>query len=77
MEGVVIENLEESEKEIVLQISLERSVQNCKCCGAETDRVHDYRIRQMRDVPLRQALLRAQIADQRADFRLIHSYRLL
>ena len=31
----------------------------------------------LRDMPLRQALLRAQIADQRADFRLIHPYRLL
>ena len=45
MEGVRIENLEESEKEIVLQISLERRTQICRCCGAETERVHDYRIR--------------------------------
>ena len=45
MEGVRIENLEESEKEIVLQISLERRTQICSHCGAETERVHDYRIR--------------------------------
>ena len=53
MEGVRIENLEESEKEIVLQISLERRTQICRCCGAETERVHDYRVRQVRDLELR------------------------
>ena len=58
MEGVRIENLEESEKEIVLQISLERRTQICRCCGAETERVHDYRIRQVRDLELRGKLLR-------------------
>ena len=34
MEGVRIENLEETEREIVLQISLERCAQVCKRCGA-------------------------------------------
>lgn len=58
MEGVRIENLEESEKEIVLQISLERRTQICRCCGTETERVHDYRIRQVRDLELRGKPLR-------------------
>ena len=49
MEGVRIENLEESKHEIVLQISLIRRAQICGRCGAETERVHDYRIRQVRD----------------------------
>lgn len=53
MEGVRIENLEETEREIVLQISLERRAQVCKRCGAETERVHDYRVRQVRDLELR------------------------
>ena len=53
MEGVRIENLEETEREIVLQISLERCAQVCKRCGAETERVHDYRVRQVRDLELR------------------------
>ena len=43
MEGVVIENLDESEQEIVLQISLVRRTQVCGRCGAETDRVHGLR----------------------------------
>ena len=58
MEGVRIENLEESEKEIVLQISLERRTQICRHCGAGTERVHDYRIRQVRDLELRGKPLR-------------------
>ena len=62
MEGVRIENLEESEKEIVLQISLERRTQICRCCGAETERVHDYRIRQVRDLELRGKLRAAAVS---------------
>ena len=44
MEGVRIENLEESEKEIVLQISLGRRTQICRHCGAETERASLLRI---------------------------------
>ena len=53
MEGVQIEKLEETEEEIILQISLERKVHICKRCGGETDRIHDYRTRQVRDLELR------------------------
>ena len=52
MEGVQIENLEETDQEIVLQISLVRRTQSCERCGAETQRIHDYRIRQVRDLEL-------------------------
>ena len=58
MEGVRIENLKETEQEIVLQISLERRAQVCGRCGAETERVHDYRVRQVRDLELRGKKLR-------------------
>lgn len=58
MEGVQIEKLEETAEEIVLQISLERKQQVCKCCGSRTDRIHDYRIRQVRDLELRGKPLR-------------------
>ena len=58
MEGVRIENLKETEQEIVLQISLERRTQVCGRCGAETERVHDYRVRQVRDLELRGKKLR-------------------
>ena len=53
MEGVQIENLEEIEEEILLQISMERKMHICKRCGGETDRIHDYRVREVRDLELR------------------------
>ena len=58
MEGVQIEKIEETQEEIIMQVSLERTEQTCKRCGAESDRVHDYRIRQVRDLELRGKPLR-------------------
>ena len=53
MEGVQIEKLDETEEEILLQISMERKMHICKRCGGETDRIHDYRVREVRDLELR------------------------
>ena len=58
MEGVLIEKLEETVNEIVIQLSLQRKEQTCKLCGGKTARVHDYRIRQVRDLELRGKPLR-------------------
>ena len=53
MEGVQIEKLDETEEEIFLQISMERKMHICKRCGGKTDRIHDYRVREVRDLELR------------------------
>ena len=53
MEGVVIEKVEETEKEIIIQMSMKRKWQKCTRCGCATDRIHDYRIREVRDLELR------------------------
>ena len=53
MEGVQIEKLDKTEEEIILQISMERKMHICKRCGGETDRIHDYRVREVRDLELR------------------------
>jgi len=53
MEGVQIEKLDETEEEIILQISMERKMHICKRCGGKTDRIHDYRVREVRDLELR------------------------
>ena len=52
MEGVQIEKLDETEKEIILQISMERKMHICKRCGGKTGRIHDYRVREVRDLEL-------------------------
>ncbi len=59
MEGVQIEKLDETEEEIILQISMERKMHICKRCGGKTDRIHDYRIREVRDLELRGKPVRA------------------
>ena len=53
MEGVQIEKLDETEEEIILQISMERKMHICKRCSGKTDRIHDYRVREVRDLELR------------------------
>ena len=50
MEGVQIEKLDETEEEIILQISMERKMHICKRCGGKTDQIHDYRVREVRDL---------------------------
>ena len=53
LEDAQIERMEETEEEIILQISLKRKMHNCPWCKAETDQVHDYRIRAVRDLSIR------------------------
>ena len=53
LEDAQIERMEETEEEIILQISLRRKMHNCPRCKAETDQVHDYRIRAVRDLSIR------------------------
>ena len=53
LEDKQIERLDETEEEIILQISLKRKMHNCPRCKAETDQVHDYRIRAVRDLSIR------------------------
>ena len=53
MEEVRIEKLEETGREIVLWISLLQKTQPRPRCHTQTDRVHDYRIREVRDLELR------------------------
>ena len=53
LEDAQIERMEETEEEIILQISLTRKAHICPRCKAETDQVHDYRIRAVRDLSIR------------------------
>ena len=53
LEDAQIERMEETEEEIILQISLKRKMHNCPRCKAETDQVHDYRIRAVKDLSIR------------------------
>ena len=43
LQGVIIENIEEKNGTIEVAVSLERKIHRCPKCGAETNRIHDYR----------------------------------
>ena len=49
-----IENIEENNEQIVISLVMERKTHKCPACGAETDRVHDYRVQRVTDLDLRE-----------------------
>ena len=58
LEDAEIEKMEETEEEIILQIRLKRKLHRCPKCEAETDQVHDYLFRNVRDLNIRGKHLR-------------------
>ena len=51
-EDVIITNVDNISDQLHISIELPRRKHVCPCCGAETDRVHDYRMQVVKDVPL-------------------------
>ena len=52
LEDVIITNVENILDQLHISIELPRRKHVCPCCGAMTDRVHDYRIQVIKDVPM-------------------------
>ena len=52
LEDVIITNVENISDQLHVSIELPRRKHICPCCGAETDRVHDYRMQVVKDIPL-------------------------
>ena len=52
LEDVIITNVENVSDQLHICIELPRSKHVCPVCGAVTDRVHDYRMQVIKDVPL-------------------------
>lgn len=52
LEGFVIEKVEKNENEIHLYLSKNRTEHECPKCGAITDRIHDYRMQKVKDIPI-------------------------
>ena len=52
LEDVIITNIENFSEEVHVYLELPRGKHRCPACGALTDRVHDYRIQIIKDVPL-------------------------
>ena len=52
LEDAIITNVENISGEVHIFLELPRTKHPCPACGALTDRVHDYRIQIIKDVPL-------------------------
>lgn len=52
LEDVIITNVENIFEELHIYIELPRKKHTCPVCGSVTDRVHDYRMQTIKDVPL-------------------------
>ena len=52
LEDVIITNVENISDQLHISIELPRRKHVCPCCGTVTDRVHDYRMQTIKDVPL-------------------------
>ena len=52
LEDVIITNVENIEDQLHIYLELPRTAHTCPACGATTDRIHDYRMQTIKDVPL-------------------------
>ncbi len=52
LEDVIITNVENVENQLHIYIELPRTKHICPACGAGTDRIHDYRMQIIKDIPL-------------------------
>ena len=52
LEDVIITNVENITNQLHVYIELPRTKHVCPACGAVTDRIHDYRMQIIRDIPL-------------------------
>ena len=50
LEDVIVKNVVECNGEQHIEIELPRRKHSCPCCGAETDRIHDYRKQKIKDI---------------------------
>lgn len=51
LKDAIVTKVEDFEKELHVHIKLVRKSHKCPCCGAMTDRVHDYRLQKVKDTP--------------------------
>ena len=51
LQGLIITNVEENEKSIIIYAEMERKEHTCICCGTATNTVHDYQEQIIKDIP--------------------------
>ena len=51
LKDIIVTNVKMERSVRFISLEQKRSVLTCPCCGAETDRIHDYRIQPVKDIP--------------------------
>lgn len=51
LEDIVLKDIYSTNEEVHIFFSLKRKTQTCPCCGALTDKIHDYRTSIIKDLP--------------------------
>ena len=52
LKDVIIKNVENVSDQLHIYIELPRKTHTCPVCGAKTDRIHDYRMQVIKDIPM-------------------------
>ena len=52
LEDVIVKNVTEDAGVCHVELELPRHKHKCPCCGAETDKIHDYRMQTIKDLPI-------------------------
>ena len=52
LQDAIIKKVEENEKGVTITIRIKRKSHKCPICGSQTDRIHDYRKQELKDLPL-------------------------
>ena len=71
LEDVIIKKVWEDENTRHIELELPRRKHSCPCCGAETDRIHDYREQKIKDI------LHCQMDNGEEIYRIMMSLRII
>lgn len=52
LKDVIITNVENIDSTVFIHLEMPRTSHSCPCCGGMTDKVHDYRLQTIKDVPI-------------------------
>ena len=52
IKDLIVTNIENTLEELHIHFHLQRKTHTCPCCGAVTDKVHDYRLSTLKDSPI-------------------------
>ena len=52
LQDIIVNKVEQNEKEMQIYLELKRKAHTCPCCSSSTDKIHDYREQIITDIPM-------------------------